>query len=130
MEEKAKTIILPGMPGLEWMTENLQGFGGTEIDGRTYYTWEEGGYRHARSSRNSVTSAARGTMTVRAAGSAVITTQTTKAVCSSLLRATATVGREPWRSSARRASCGLRRPTLPAVTSRAFCGSARATWAR
>ncbi len=41
MEEKAKTIILPGMPGLEWMTENLQGFGGTEIDGRTYYTWEE-----------------------------------------------------------------------------------------
>ena len=35
------TIILPGMPGLEWMTENLSGFGGTEIDGNTYYTWEE-----------------------------------------------------------------------------------------
>ena len=35
------TIILPGMPGLEWMTENLSGFGGTEINGNTYYTWEE-----------------------------------------------------------------------------------------
>ena len=35
------TIILPGMPGLEWMTENLSGFGGTEIDGRWYYTWDE-----------------------------------------------------------------------------------------
>ena len=35
------TIILPGMPDLEWMTENLSGFGGTEIDGNTYYTWEE-----------------------------------------------------------------------------------------
>ena len=41
MEEKAKTIILPGMPGLEWMTENLSGFGGTEIDGNTYYTYDE-----------------------------------------------------------------------------------------
>ncbi len=40
-ESTAKTIILPGMPGLEWMTENLSGFGGTEVDGRTYYTWEE-----------------------------------------------------------------------------------------
>ncbi len=37
----AKSVILPGMPHLEWMTENLSGFGGTEIDGRTYYTWEE-----------------------------------------------------------------------------------------
>ncbi len=35
------TVILPGMPGLEWMTENLSGYGGTEIDGRWYYTWEE-----------------------------------------------------------------------------------------
>ena len=34
-------IILPGMPGLEWMTENLTGFGGTEIDGRWYYTYDE-----------------------------------------------------------------------------------------
>lgn len=42
VDEKApSTIILPGMPGLEWMTENLSGFGGTEVDGRTYYTWEE-----------------------------------------------------------------------------------------
>ena len=42
VDEKApSTIILPGMPGLEWMTENLSGHGGTEIDGRTYYTWEE-----------------------------------------------------------------------------------------
>ncbi len=40
-ESSSKTVILPGMPGLEWMTENLQGFGGTEIDGNTYYTWEE-----------------------------------------------------------------------------------------
>lgn len=39
--KKIETIILPGMPHLEWMTENLSGFGGTEIDGRTYYTWEE-----------------------------------------------------------------------------------------
>ena len=41
MEEKAKTIILPGMPHLEWMTENLSGHGGTEIDGETYYTYDE-----------------------------------------------------------------------------------------
>ena len=37
----AGTIILPGMPHLEWMTENLMGHGGTEIDGRTYYTYDE-----------------------------------------------------------------------------------------
>ncbi|MCM1216547.1 MAG: hypothetical protein NC548_18740 [Lachnospiraceae bacterium] len=36
-----RTIILPGLPHLEWMTENLSGFGGTEIDGRTYYTYDE-----------------------------------------------------------------------------------------
>ena len=41
MEEKAKTIILPGLPHLEWMTENLTGHGGTEIDGRWYYTYDE-----------------------------------------------------------------------------------------
>ena len=42
VEEKARdTIILPGMPNLEWMTENLAGHGGTEIDGRTYYTYEQ-----------------------------------------------------------------------------------------
>ena len=41
MGEKAKTIILPGMPHLEWMTENLTGFGGTEINGRWYYTYDE-----------------------------------------------------------------------------------------
>ncbi len=35
------TIILPGLPHLEWMTENLSGFGGTEVDGRTYYTYDE-----------------------------------------------------------------------------------------
>lgn len=35
------TIILPGMPHLEWMTENLSGFGGTEDDGRWYYTYDE-----------------------------------------------------------------------------------------
>ncbi len=40
-ESKSKTIILPSLPHLEWMTENLSGFGGTEIDGRWYYTWEE-----------------------------------------------------------------------------------------
>ena len=34
-------IILPGMPHLEWMTENLSGHGGTEIDGCTYYTYDE-----------------------------------------------------------------------------------------
>ena len=39
--ETRSTIILPGMPHLEWMTENLSGYGGTEIDGRWYYTWEE-----------------------------------------------------------------------------------------
>ena len=41
MEEKAKTIILPGIPHLEWMTENLTGHGGTEIDGCWYYTYEQ-----------------------------------------------------------------------------------------
>lgn len=35
------TIILHGMPSLEWMTENLTGHGGTEVDGRWYYTWDE-----------------------------------------------------------------------------------------
>lgn len=39
--EQCSTIILPGLPHLEWMTENLSGFGGTEIDGRTYYTYDE-----------------------------------------------------------------------------------------
>lgn len=29
------------MPNLEWMTENLSGYGGTEVDGRWYYTWDE-----------------------------------------------------------------------------------------
>ncbi len=38
---QADTIILPGMPHLEWMTENLKGFGGTEVDGRWYYTYEQ-----------------------------------------------------------------------------------------
>lgn len=36
--DQPKTIR---MCGLEWMTENLSGFGGTEIDGRWYYTWYE-----------------------------------------------------------------------------------------
>ncbi len=39
--EARGTIILPGLPHLEWMTKNLQGFGGTEIDGRWYYTYEQ-----------------------------------------------------------------------------------------
>lgn len=39
--EANDTIILPGLPHLEWMTENLSGFGGTEIDGRWYYTYDE-----------------------------------------------------------------------------------------
>ncbi len=38
---QADTIILSGLPHLEWMTENLKGFGGTEIDGRWYYTYEQ-----------------------------------------------------------------------------------------
>ncbi|MEZ3440180.1 hypothetical protein [Alistipes sp.] len=42
VDEKApSTVILPGLPGLEWMTENLSGFGGTEVDGRWYYTYNE-----------------------------------------------------------------------------------------
>ena len=40
-QPSAGTIILPGLPHLEWMTENLTGHGGTEIDGRTYYTYEQ-----------------------------------------------------------------------------------------
>ena len=39
--DNKNTIILPGMPKLEWMTENLTGHGGTEIDGRWYYTYDE-----------------------------------------------------------------------------------------
>ena len=39
--DNKNTIILPGMPHLEWMTENLTGHGGTEIDGETYYTYDE-----------------------------------------------------------------------------------------
>ena len=42
IDEKARgTIILPGLPHLEWMTENLSGFGGTEVNGRWYYTYDE-----------------------------------------------------------------------------------------
>ena len=41
MDKKAKTIILLGMPHLEWMTANLSGHGGTEINGETYYTYNE-----------------------------------------------------------------------------------------
>lgn len=40
-KQSLQTIIFPNIPHLEWMTENLQGYGGTEIDGRWYYTWEE-----------------------------------------------------------------------------------------
>ena len=40
-ESTSPPIILPGMPGLEWMTENLSGYGGTEINGNTYYTYDE-----------------------------------------------------------------------------------------
>ena len=29
------------VPRLEWMTENLSGFGGTEVDGHWYYTYDE-----------------------------------------------------------------------------------------
>ena len=36
-----KTIILDCMPHLEWMTENLTGHGGTEVDGRWYYTYDQ-----------------------------------------------------------------------------------------
>ncbi len=35
------TIILPGMPSLEWMSDNLSGHGGTKIDGNWYYTWDQ-----------------------------------------------------------------------------------------
>ncbi|MDE6828349.1 MAG: hypothetical protein K2P46_06500, partial [Alistipes sp.] len=41
VDEKAgSTIILSGLPHLEWMTENLSGLGGTEINGNTYYTYD------------------------------------------------------------------------------------------
>ena len=39
--DNKNTIILPGLPHLEWMTENLSGHGGTEVDGRWYYTYDE-----------------------------------------------------------------------------------------
>ncbi len=35
------TIILDALPHLEWMAENLTGHGGTEVDGRWYYTWNQ-----------------------------------------------------------------------------------------
>ena len=38
---KTTGIIVAGLPGLEWMTENLSGFGGTEVGGHTYYTYGE-----------------------------------------------------------------------------------------
>ena len=41
----------------------------------------------------------------------------------------ATTSREPRRATARRASCGLRRPMLPAVAARGSCGSTRVSWA-
>ncbi len=38
---KPATIILDALPHLEWMTENLAGHGGNEVNGRWYYTWEQ-----------------------------------------------------------------------------------------
>ncbi len=35
------TVILDALPHLEWMAENLTGHGGTEVDGRWYYTFDE-----------------------------------------------------------------------------------------
>ncbi len=49
--EAEKSEIQPNFPeempptvrlcGLEWMADNLTGHGGTEVDGRWYYTWDE-----------------------------------------------------------------------------------------
>lgn len=36
-----RPIILPGMPDLEWTAENLSGGGGIEVEGITYYTYNE-----------------------------------------------------------------------------------------
>lgn len=41
METKQQTIVLAGMPGIEWALENLKGHGGTEVEGNWYYTWEQ-----------------------------------------------------------------------------------------
>ncbi len=38
---KPATVIIDAMPNLEWAAENLAGHGGTEVDGRWYYTWEQ-----------------------------------------------------------------------------------------
>lgn len=38
METKQQTIVVAGV---EWAAENLKGYGGTEIDGRWYYTWDQ-----------------------------------------------------------------------------------------
>ncbi len=38
---KPATIILDALPHLEWAAGNLAGHGGTEVDGRWYYTWDE-----------------------------------------------------------------------------------------
>ncbi len=38
---KPATVISDALPGLEWASENLAGHGGTEVDGRWYYTWEQ-----------------------------------------------------------------------------------------
>lgn len=37
---KPATVIIDAVPSLEWAAENLTGHGGTEVDGRWYYTWE------------------------------------------------------------------------------------------
>ena len=39
--ETPATVVLDCMPHLEWMTENLTGHGGTEVDGRWYYTYDQ-----------------------------------------------------------------------------------------
>ncbi len=36
-----KTVVLDALPHLEWMAENLTGHGGTEVNGRWYYTWDQ-----------------------------------------------------------------------------------------
>ncbi len=40
-DSRTHVITFAAMRGLEWTSENLSGFGGIEIDGNTYYTYDE-----------------------------------------------------------------------------------------
>lgn len=97
--------------GLLWDTENLT-IGGYKKDGHHYYTWQEA------------------MDAAKAVGLGVITTRTTRARYSCLLRACASTIAASWPPRAPSATIGPRRRTTEATATRASSTSTRATSTR